>query len=52
MHMFCKAEVNLPIMGYWSCLLVIYVGIGAGVRQKKKNEHQGGVCQRNILIEN
>ena len=36
MHMFCKAEVNLPIMGYWSCLLVINVGIGAGVRQKKK----------------
>ena len=34
--MFCKAEVNLPIMGYWPCLLVIYAGIGAGVRQKKK----------------
>ena len=50
--MFCKAEVNLPIMGYWSCLLVIYVGIGAGVRQKKKKKHQGGVGQRNILIEN
>ena len=39
MHMLCKAEVNLPIMGYWPCLLVIYVGIGAGVRQKKKKKN-------------
>jgi len=40
-------------MGYWPCLLVIYVEIGAGVRRKKKKkEHQGGVDLRNILIEN
>jgi prolipoprotein diacylglyceryltransferase len=48
--MFCKAEVNLPIMGYWPCLLVIYAGIGAGVRQKKKKKNTKEVLAKETSL--